>query len=85
MIDFSKTTKIQLDCIEIKDPEVTAIADALSQKIIFKLFHLKGILSNTSQEKPQNYDNIIKVFLTAVFHDETGQCEMTLLDQLWIP
>ena len=76
--DFSKTTKIEVDHIESKQPEVTTIADALSQKIIFERFHLKGVLSNILEKKSQNYDNSIIVFRTAVFHDETGQFEMTL-------
>ena len=76
--DFSKTTKIEVDHIEIKEPEVTTIADALSQKSIFERFHLKGVLSNISEKKSQNYNNSIIVFRTTVFHDETCQCEMTL-------
>ena len=43
--DFSKTTKIEVDHIEIKEPKVTTIADALSQKSVFERFHLKGVLS----------------------------------------
>ena len=34
-------TNIEVDHIKIKEPKVTAIADALSQKSISKWFHLK--------------------------------------------
>ena len=41
-------------------------------------FHLKGVRSNISENKSQNYDNSTIVFRTAVFHDKTGQSKMTL-------
>ena len=75
---FSKTTKIEVDHIEIKEPEVTAIADALPQKTIFEHFYLKGELSDISEKKFPNHDNSVTVFHTTVFHEKTGQCEMTL-------
>ena len=76
--DFSKITKVGLDHIEIKESKISTIDDALSQKSIFERFLLKDVLSNISEKKSQNCDNSIMVFHTAVFHDETGKCEMTL-------
>ena len=44
---FSETTKIEVDHIEIKEPEVTAIADTLSQKTIFKHFYIREKISKS--------------------------------------
>ena len=47
---FSKTTKIEVDHIEIKEPEVTAIADTLSQKTIFEHFYIREKISKSWQQ-----------------------------------
>ena len=47
------------------------------RKLFLNVFNL-GILSNISEKKSQNYDISDIAFHTTVFHDETGQYEMTL-------
>lgn len=73
--DFSKTTKVEVDPVKIKQIEAMTIADALSQKSIYERFHVGGVLSNLSGKKSHGGDDgIILQVRTTIFHER-----MTLL------
>ena len=71
--DFSKTKKVKVDHITVQQLEITQISEALSEKVIFERFHVKGILINTTAAKSHHNDDGSNLDLHAAFiHDKTG-------------
>ena len=81
---YSKTTKIEVYNIEVKELEITPIVDTLSQKRLFERYHIKDLLTNLlHKEACKNDDSDSLVYSTAIIIDKFGQCDITFfLDQL---
>ena len=74
---------MKVDHIAVQQLEITAINEANSEKGIFELFHVKGILTNISAVKSHHYDDGSNFNLsTAFIHEMFSQCEITIFGKI---